>query len=213
MYCGRCGTWVPADEAACGSCGQPQGAARPEPAREHVVADARSTGSPAAAPAAPHAVRYGGFWRRAVAGFVDALVLYFPHAILRVLAGLPPSITSERLSESDMHRSLAISCTMLVAWWWYCARLESSRWQGTLGQQLLDLRVTDREGRRIGFLRASGRFFAQALTLLLCGLGYLFNLWTPQRQTLHDLVAGCTIVRPARESSAAAPASFAGQAS
>ncbi len=209
MYCGRCGTWVPAGEAACGSCGQPQDAPRPEREREHVVADAREPEVPASAPA----TRYGGFWRRAAAGFVDSLVLYFPHAILRVLAGLPPSITSERLSEGDMHRSLVISCTMFVVWWWYCARLESSRWQGTLGQQLLDLRVTDREGRRIGFLRASGRFFAQVLSLLLCGLGYLFNLWTPRRQTLHDLVAGCTIVRPARGVSAAAPASFAGQAS
>ncbi len=208
MYCGRCGTWVATGEATCGACGLPQAAPRPEPASDAIVADARE---PLAPPGASN-VRYAGFWRRAIAGVVDTLVLYFPHAILRVLADLPSTLSMERLSDAEVTRSAIVSLTMFVVWWWYCARLESSRWQGTLGQQLLGLRVTDRAGQRLTFVRATGRYFAQILSLMLCGIGYLFNLWTSRRQTLHDLVAGCVIVRPTHES-APSPASFAGQAS
>ena len=56
----------------------------------------------------------------------------------------------------------------------------------------------DLEGRRISFARATARYFGQILSALICGVGYLFNLWTSRRQMLHDLIAGCVIVRPDR---------------
>ena len=83
--------------------------------------------------------------------------------------------------------------------WLYSALLESSHWRGTLGQQLLGLRVDDGQGQRISFARASARHFAEYLSAALCGGGYLFNLWTPRRQTLHDMVAGCVLTVPGRE--------------
>ena len=48
---------------------------------------------------------------------------------------------------------------------------------------------------RISFGRATGRYAAQWVSALLCGLGYLLNLWTRRRQTLHDLAAGCLLAR------------------
>jgi uncharacterized RDD family membrane protein YckC len=203
MYCARCGTWVPAGEAACGRCGMEQVPQPPAPA----LAAEPLEGVTAAAVAAPAIVRYGGFWRRFASATVDGLILFFPDAILRVLAGLPSPLSLRALSEDQTGRSLGISLVMTLVWWWYCSRLESSRWQGTLGQQLLGMRVTDLSGRRISFLRATGRFFAQWLSVLLCGFGYLFNLWTSRRQTLHDLVAGCTLVRPEPVVHAATPPS------
>jgi uncharacterized RDD family membrane protein YckC len=192
VYCAKCGTWVPDDATACAQCGFPRAAA---PA-SHAAAYAASPAHEEPALALPVVtVHYGGFWRRFFASLIDGLVLYFPNAILRVLAGLPASPDLRPLAPDQVGRSLGITAIMVVGFWWYSGRLESSRWQGTLGQQLLGLRVTDVHGRRISFLRATGRHFAQWISLLLCGLGYLFNLWTSRRQTLHDLIAGCVIVR------------------
>ena len=138
---------------------------------------------------------FGGFWRRWAAAFVDGIVLFFPQAITRVALNLPLFATGE---SSDAMAELLVSVGTLVMYWLYSTLLESSARQATLGQQLLGLQVMDLEGRRISFARATARYFGQILSALICGVGYLFNLWTSRRQMLHDLIAGCVIVRPDR---------------
>ena len=213
MYCSRCGTWVPADEATCARCGMERGHEAPSaPAREAGPREPLVHARPV--PPATAALRYAGFWRRFAASLVDGIVLFFPNAILRVLAGLPLPLSLHPLHDDQAGRSLAVTGIVTLIYWWYCARFESSRWQGTLGQQLLGLRITDVQGRRISFARATGRYFAQWLSMLLCGLGYLFNLWTSRRQTLHDMVAGCLCMRPGASAPVSEPPapSFAEQA-
>jgi len=209
MYCSRCGTWVPVGEAACARCGM-------ERAAEHPADVARARDAYAAVeqarPAAP-AVHYGGFWRRFAAWCVDGLVLFFPNAILRVVVGLPTPLSFRVLDDDLAGRAFAVTAIVTALYWVYCAGLESSRWQGSLGQLLFGLRVTDLRGGRISFGRATGRFFAHALSMLLCMTGYLFNLWNPRRQTLHDMVAGCLVVRAERVPDAApGHANVAGEA-
>ncbi len=191
MYCSRCGTWVPDDAEACARCGMERRPAAPAaPALRHA---APAAAEPVLPPRA--AVRYGGVWRRFAGVCVDTLLLYFPNAILRELAGFSLGDPVRVLSGSQTGPVLLVVSISFVIYWWYCAGLESSRWQGTLGQQLLGLRVADLHGRRISFLRATGRNWAKVFSVLLCMIGYLFNLWTSRRQTLHDLVAGCVVVR------------------
>ncbi len=200
MYCNRCGTWAPDADGACPSCGQVRRAEAPAVAP---TAPADSAAAPAAAhaatvdpgAAAPHPA-YGGFWRRFAAWLVDRLVLVFPLQIVTVLMGLPTTFSLRPIPESETGHYLAGMTVLLAIQWLYAAMLESSRWQGTLGTQLLDLRVTDVAGRRVSFGRASGRYFGWFLSFFLCGgLGYFFNLWTSRRQTLHDQVSGCVVTR------------------
>ncbi len=188
MYCTRCGTWAPEAGTACPRCGEPlaaPAAARPETAPRA-----------AAVPAGP---RYGGFWRRLWAWLVDGLVLFFPDTILRLTLDLPTPLRTRPSIDGDTHRVIVGFAITTALWWLYCSILESSPMQGTLGQQLLGLKVTDLAGRRVSYLRATGRYFGQFLSSLICGVGYLFNLWTPRRQTLHDMVSGCVLVRPEPE--------------
>lgn len=201
MFCGRCGTWAPESAAACPACG--------EALQPHSPVVTREGGPEASAAQAqfqhlfvhpPRASQwthdmFGGFWRRLAAALVDGIVLFFPQAITRVVLNLPLLATGE---SSDAVAELLVSVGTLVLYWLYSSLLESSARQATLGQQLLGLRVMDLEGRRISFARASARYFGQILSALICGVGYLFNLWTSRRQTLHDLIAGCVLVRPDR---------------
>ncbi|HEX6419362.1 MAG TPA: RDD family protein [Acidimicrobiales bacterium] len=77
----------------------------------------------------------------------------------------------------------------------YFAKLEGGSGQ-TLGKRAVGIRVVDlRTGGPIGTGRAVGRYFARIPSGLVCGLGYLWMLWDPQRQTWHDKLANSQVVQ------------------
>ena len=87
---------------------------------------------------------------------------------------------------------------VLVLSWLYFAGMESSEHQGTLGKMALGLAVTDMNGLRISFARASGRFFAKIITgLVPLYIGYIMAGFTEKKQALHDMIASCLVLRKA----------------
>ena len=79
----------------------------------------------------------------------------------------------------------------------YHALFEASPRQATPGQRLLDLRVADTAGKRIGRGRALLRHAAGALSWLTLNIGHALVLLRPDRRALHDLVAGTVVVQDA----------------
>jgi uncharacterized RDD family membrane protein YckC len=79
--------------------------------------------------------------------------------------------------------------------WLYEAFLESSSRQATLGKMVLSLRVTDLEGHRISFLRATGRHFAKIVSVATLFIGYIMAGLTERKQALHDILAATLVVR------------------
>lgn len=73
--------------------------------------------------------------------------------------------------------------------------MESSAKQATLGKMALGIVVTDLEGARIGFGRATGRYFAKILSGLILGIGFLMAAFTERKQGLHDIIAGTLVVK------------------
>jgi len=88
---------------------------------------------------------------------------------------------------------IAIISTILQ--WLYFSLMESSAWQATLGKKALGLTVTDLEGRRISFGRATGRYFAKIISSLILFIGYIMAGFTEKKQALHDLIAGTLVLR------------------
>jgi uncharacterized RDD family membrane protein YckC len=85
---------------------------------------------------------------------------------------------------------------VVVSLWLYFALLESSPRQGTLAKMLLNERVTDLEGRRITFERASARHFSMYMSLVTPFLiGFLMAFWTKRRQALHDYVSSTLVTK------------------
>ena len=89
----------------------------------------------------------------------------------------------------------AINIALLAAAWVYWALMESSRWQATIGKKLLGLRVTDLQGQRIGFGRASGRHWAKLISNLTLLMGYAMAGFTEKKQALHDMIARCLVLK------------------
>jgi uncharacterized RDD family membrane protein YckC len=84
----------------------------------------------------------------------------------------------------------------LVFTWLYHALMESSEWQATVGKRLLGLVVTDMAGQRVSFGRATGRHFAKIITNMVPAfIGYIMAGFTERKQALHDMLAGCLVLR------------------
>jgi uncharacterized RDD family membrane protein YckC len=80
--------------------------------------------------------------------------------------------------------------------WIYHAVMESSVWQGTIGKRALGIVVTDLNGAKIDFWRASGRFFSRLVSNMIpLGIGYALAGFTKQKQALHDLMSSCLVLR------------------
>lgn len=153
---------------------------------------------PGIVPAPP--LPYGGFWIRLVASIVDDIIrsaVLIPMCLILVLP------TVRTMSQHDWEEGdlapffamlfLALALAVLGAWL-YEALLTSSSWQGTVGKRMLSLKVTDLQGHRISFARASGRFFAKILSRMIWHIGFIMVAFTQRKQGLHDFLAG-TLVR------------------
>jgi uncharacterized RDD family membrane protein YckC len=132
---------------------------------------------------------YAGFWKRFFAFVIDWLLLAGVFFLIDLLTG---GLLFEPVEEepwSIISRMLGIAIP-----WGYYALLESSEHQGTLGKLALHIKVTNMEGERVSFLRASARHFAKILSSMLLLLGYLMIPFTSKKQGLHDLIASCVVV-------------------
>jgi uncharacterized RDD family membrane protein YckC len=120
---------------------------------------------------------YGGFWIRVLAALVDSFILLIPALLIQRALGPQAGILSA------------------VVDWLYYAGFESSTSRATLGKMACGLSVTDMNGSRISFGRATGRYFAKILSAIPLGLGFAMVGWTRQKRGLHDFIAGTMVVR------------------
>lgn len=130
---------------------------------------------------------YANFWRRGVATVADMFFVILPSmGIAWIFASpLDPLFVS------------AVQAGGFLGGWLGAAWFESSALQATPGKRLLGLIVTDERGRRISFLRASGRNIAKVL-LAKYALGYLMALASPRGQALHDRFMNTLVTRRPR---------------
>jgi uncharacterized RDD family membrane protein YckC len=140
---------------------------------------------------------YAGFWLRLAAAFVDGLVLipvWFVGSLISSFAQMGAHAAQTNGAVSFSASFLPWVIYILGAWVYY-ALMESSRPQGTLGKMAVGIVVTDLEGSPLSFGRASARYWAKGLSIVICYVGFLIAAFTQRKQALHDLVAGTLVLR------------------
>ena len=163
--------------------------------------------APAAPPVAyaPPSI-YGGFWIRFLAHLLDHIILGAVAAPLFFVMVLPTIIRIAQQADRDQEPSPELIITIVssvfvyialafVGQWLYEALLTSSSWQGTIGKKVLRLKVVDEAGNRIGFGRATGRFFAKILSSMFMCIGFIMIGLTERKTGLHDMLAGTRVLR------------------
>jgi uncharacterized RDD family membrane protein YckC len=143
---------------------------------------------------------YAGFWRRAAALIIDAIIL---SALLGLVShfGLPvydsdwTIVRSGVASWTAYHKTLQGNATGMVIWWLYYAIFESSSRQATIGKMAMSIRVMDLSGARLTFWRASARNWAKIISSLIFLIGFAMAAFTPRKQALHDIITNCVVVK------------------
>lgn len=143
---------------------------------------------------------YAGFWKRFAAAIIDGIVTGIGSLVVvgPLIALMILSATSAR-GEPDMEAlgdaldGVANLLGLLIGWI-YSAAMESSPLQATLGKMALQIKVTDLDGARVSFGKATGRHFAKFVSALLLFAGFVMAAFTAKKQGLHDLMAGCLVV-------------------
>jgi uncharacterized RDD family membrane protein YckC len=193
MFCQACGATVADGIAFCTSCGRP------------IVGYSVGSASGAITTAGVRAgasAGYAGFWLRFVASILDGIILAVPMAVLYgllVATAIPGILRNQgdpgAIMATILPRVLLFQFLAFVGQWLYFSLMESSSWQATLGKKALGIYVTDIDGNRISFARATGRFFAKIISGLTLLIGYIMAGFTEKKQALHDMIASCLVMR------------------
>lgn len=161
MNCSKCGTQNPKGIQFCFKCGFPL--------KNIPVVELKRVSPP-----------YAGFWIRLVAYLIDSVIVGCGLGIIFGLMYLiftifGPSGTKLTISHlqavskwSDIIYFI-FSILSIVLPWLYFSLLESSSRRATLGKRVYRIVVTDLNGSRISFARASGRYWGKIVSgLTLC---------------------------------------------
>jgi uncharacterized RDD family membrane protein YckC len=100
---------------------------------------------------------------------------------------------------SDIHIELAgiiFYSVYIIFNWLYFALFESSKKQSTFGKRICKTIVTNMNGKKISFWRATWRFIVKILLILYTfGLvDLVFILFNKKNRSLHDILSGTVVI-------------------
>jgi len=156
---------------------------------------------------------YAGFFLRVAAFLIDGVVISIAFYALMALLALVGIGTAAGLDGLDALDPETASPAMLgavggfmmgaiigviIIQWLYFAMMESSSKQATLGKMATSIIVTDMNGDRLSFGKATGRYFGKIISGLILYIGYIMAAFTEKKQALHDIMAGTLVVKKNR---------------
>lgn len=134
---------------------------------------------------------YAGFWKRFAASFIDGIITTIGYAVIGFVFGILTVVGGT--DDPDVLHGLGIIHGFFLQWLYYSV-MESSPTQGTLGKMALGIKVTDLDGNKVSFGRATGRYFGKIISVLILLIGFIMVAFTEKKQGLHDMMAGCLVV-------------------
>ena len=144
---------------------------------------------------------YAGFWRRFLASFIDATLLFITRIVLgRFFDAIGFDVLTDSFLPNIDFAGIGFiipagSVLPIALGVIYFGFFESSIWQATLGKRALGIFVTGMDGERISPARAVGRHLASWISDAVFLAGYLIQPFTPKRQALHDIIASTLVVK------------------
>jgi uncharacterized RDD family membrane protein YckC len=142
---------------------------------------------------------YGGFWIRVVGYIIDAILMGVVGSVLGAILGIgggfAAALDAANADTAMAGAQFASAGIGIVIGWLYYALMESSAYQATVGKMVFGLVVTDLNGNRISFARATGRHFAKWLSSIILLIGFIMVAFTERKQGLHDMVAGTLVTK------------------
>ncbi len=189
MYCGECGGSYPVQDLArfgnhfvCVNC------------KPGYVQRMREGVQPVGASLA--GVKYGGFWIRGLALFIDGLIAGCVTVPIFMVIGF--SLGGFRSFDPENPPALAplalgyvVTLGIFFAYnVWFV-----SQKGGTPGKLALGLRVVTVDGRNLTVARAIARYFALMLSGFTFYIGFIIAGFDPEKRALHDHICSTRVIR------------------
>lgn len=139
-------------------------------------------------------VRYGGFWRRFAANFLDNLIISVAGIAvifaLRALGILEASDNPE-MQPKDMLAMLLVYAGIFFYSLWFWANKGA-----TPGKQVMGLRVQHKDtGANLTYGQGVLRLIGYVISWVFLLLGYLWVAFDARKQGWHDKIASSVVVR------------------
>jgi uncharacterized RDD family membrane protein YckC len=125
-------------------------------------------------------LNYAGFWIRAAAYVIDAIIFYAVSFAVNLIF----------LGSYSLEANVGVQVALAVMGVIYFIGMESSSRQATLGKMAVGIMVGDQNGNRISVGQAAGRYFGKILSALILFVGFMMAGWDDKKQALHDKLAG-----------------------
>lgn len=192
-FCSVCGNLLGEGAAFCASCGTAVGG----PPRN---ARADASYGPTVDLAG---TRYelASVWRRFGASLIDGIAWSTVTQVfwVRMQSGFGafggPRTDAEAtdLLAQVIHTYLTWGLLLTALGWLAFVAFEAYGWSP--GRAALGIRILRQDGHRPGFVHGLARYGTKTLSALALGLGYLWALWDPHRQTWHDKLASTYVIQ------------------
>jgi len=133
---------------------------------------------------------FASFDQRLLASVIDYFVLTLCYIFLLLVTFLFIEDKTARISLGVMLLPMVPVLKFL-----YGSFAEATSSQGTVGKRLLNIKVTDLGGRRIGLETSFGRNAAKIISVLPVFFGYLYSFLNKKQQCWHDIAANTLVVK------------------
>lgn len=131
-------------------------------------------------------VVYGGFWARLGAKILDSILTQIISGALGFVIGI--------VMHGDKASAAVGGLAGLIVGFGYPV-LFLGKYGATPGKMALKLKVVRSNGEPITYLRALGRVFAEMLSGMILGIGYLMVAWDPEKRALHDRICDTRVTK------------------
>ena len=133
--------------------------------------------------------RPAGFWVRAVAFAIDAVVCTLVQMSFNALGYLLVGSAGEGSAAGPTAFFFTV---IFAAAYWTTLHMVAGQ---TLGKSIVGVRVVSTDGALLTFGPAFLRYLASGLSLAIVGFGYLMAGLRRDKRALHDLIAGSRVER------------------
>ena len=135
--------------------------------------------------------------KRYFAHLFDIIIL----SIITIVIGTIPVVIYSLFLETDeipipdkILEYLAYGLLFVISWLYYTL-MEISPRQATIGKQAMGIFVTDLNGDRLSFKRASLRNCSKIILIFLGNFTWIAIFFTSKRQALHDIMSRTLVVQ------------------
>lgn len=143
--------------------------------------------------------RYGGFWIRFVAKVIDWIIMAIAQGIiitpLMMFVFKSALTTPDPANLSSFFTANILINIVSVAMGAAYTTLFIGKYQATPGKMAFGLKVVAPDGGRITYMRALGRHFAEIVSGLILGIGYIMAGFDSQKRSLHDRICATRVIR------------------